>query len=158
MFTETNVIKAEAAANRRMLARKAIVLDKATDVANNKDEDTESAPMEDKAAEVATIEIETTGATDPDKKEDTNDDHDAKLAETRLSYAKRIPICRMIADKARVGHPNFKDMSLMARSLEHAGVVSTEDQLRLIKGKKGAKKAINVSIGIQPYHLPTLCM
>lgn len=94
----------------------------ATDGANSEEEDTESAPIENQAAEVANIENANTEALDTNKKKDTNDDNNAKLAENRLLYAKLIPICRMIADKARVGHPNFKDMSLMARCLERAGI------------------------------------
>lgn len=34
------------------------------------------------------------------------------------SYATLIPICRLLAEKARVGRPNFKNMPLMAQCLK----------------------------------------
>lgn len=79
IFAETNAVKAEAATHQRKLARETIMLNKATDVADHKDEDTRSALVEDTAAEV-----DTTGATNPDNKEGTNDDNDATLTENEL--------------------------------------------------------------------------
>lgn len=71
--------------------------------------------------------------------------YDADNAQLRMAYARVIPICVWIANKAQSSRPNFEKMSLIARCLQHAGI---EDYEKFVPK---AKSEISTAEGDDPH-------